>query len=143
MTIKESQWPKYQAQGAKLGPCPEVVDKDITICVTQNGKPTTMTIKESQWPKYQAQGAKLGSCPDVESEVESPTGNTSTVSTTIEICIVENGVRVTKTIKAIDWKKYEAQGATKGACPDEEDVPESRGRVTPEPDSKIIPRGRR
>ena len=95
--IPTSQWPAYQAQGATLGPCPEPVDEEITICMEIGGVATQMVILESQWPAYQAQGATKGACPE----------------RTKTICL--NGT--TLNIPEGQWAAYQAQGATEGPCP--------------------------
>lgn len=128
MTIKESQWPDYQAQGASLGACPEVVDADIIICVPDGKESHTLTIKQSQWEAYRSKGATLGACPtsNVGSEADS-TGNTVPTDKML-ICVQENGVYVTKTIAATEWRRYERLGATRGAC-----VEEGEKRSSPQP----------
>ncbi len=121
LVIKESQWPQYQSQGAIMGACPPVVDNDLTICTTVNGVPTTLVIKESQWPGYQTQGAIIGICPPVVPVDTSVTIEDTSTTTVINpmwvICVLENGVYVTKTIPVSEWAAYYALGATKGACP--------------------------
>ncbi len=95
--IPLSQWPQYQAQGAQMGPCPEPVDEEITICLNVNGEPTQLVILQSQWAQYQALGAELGACPEE----------------TMEICLDGNNFE----IPVSEWEAYQAQGATEGPCP--------------------------
>jgi len=113
--IKLSEWPAYQAQGAKLGAC-AVYDPEFQICVTENGIKKTITIKESQWPSYEAQGAQVGACSEIANPAPqdslTPTGNDGKML----ICVLENGVYITKTIQSTDWRIYERFGATRGAC---------------------------
>ena len=135
--IPLSAWPAHQAHGDKLGECPQVVDEDIVICVLVGKKRVTKTIKQSQWAKFKAQGATLGACPPETEEGEEETTtdpgatDSEVIGSTMVVCVEENGVRVTKTIKVTDWPRLEAKGATKGKC-EEEKIKEPSTPRTPQ-----------
>ncbi|HNS42945.1 MAG TPA: hypothetical protein PKN22_09315, partial [Taishania sp.] len=118
MTIKESQWAQYQQMGATLGACPVIEqDNDIVICVPQGNTNITMTIKESQWAAYQAKGATLGACQQQNVNNETDSLSNTIGSNKMIICVVENGVQVTKEINKLEWANYKRKGATEGPCP--------------------------
>lgn len=133
LTIKQSEWPSYQAKGAVLGACPEVVDPEISICVTNaDGTTSTLKIKQSQWSTYQAKGATMGACVTSLESIDGSqiSGNRTNLSKML-ICIQENGKYVTKTISTLDWKKYERLGATQGACVEKDGVTKAPSVGTP------------
>lgn len=97
LTIKYADWEAYKRAGATEGPCREIVDEDIQVCL----KNVTLTIKQSQWADYEKMGAKMGACPEA-------------VDNDIVICL--NGQ--TMTIKESQWPAFKQRGASLGACPE-------------------------
>lgn len=136
--IKKSEWPAYQVLGAQIGACP-VYDPEFHICIDENGVKRTIIIKESQWAAYQAQGAKIGVCAETTNPAEQDSMSVNNPSNDMLICMLENGVYVTKTIRSADWGRYEKLGATRGACTNVDGIkvaPSKRPTPTVEPNIK-------
>ncbi|HEX2898802.1 MAG TPA: hypothetical protein VHS96_03685, partial [Bacteroidia bacterium] len=100
MVIPEASWPAFQSQGAVRGDCPEQQPTEIVIChfpPGNPGNPQTLTISPNAWPAHQSQhGDTQGACN----------------MTPKTICA--DGT--TMTIPTASWPKYQAMGATEGAC---------------------------
>lgn len=96
MTIAQSQWPTYQAQGAVQGPC---ASSTTTMCY----QGSTVNVANNLVTWYTLQGATNGQCPEP----------------TMTICMPDpNGTGGTQilTIPQSQWASYQAQGASQGPC---------------------------
>ncbi|MEM0999055.1 MAG: hypothetical protein AAGN35_18490 [Bacteroidota bacterium] len=139
ITIDESQWPSYQAQGAVQGACSP---NKVTICFRDE----TFQVSESIWPGLQAQGATQGPCPIkitichippedpdnpetiqiLPSQLGTYLANGSSTGpcdmTPIQICYEDPGNPDTRRVMTIPqalWRRYQSLGATLGECPEQ------------------------